>query len=181
MLGALLATTGPAFAGDTVADFNLRDIKGNTVSLSDFEGKVVLVDFWATWCGPCKDELPHIQRMYDDLGDQGFVVLAITTDDARTKSQVKPFVRRSGYTFPVLYDTDSSVLVVHNPTKTLPFSVVIDRQGQIASKHAGYNPGDEVALRAEIEALLAAGAEPEPAPEPQPARRRLRRRRTSAR
>ena len=155
-------------AADPATDFSLRDLNGDTVSLSQFEGQVVLIDFWATWCGPCKQAMPHMQDMVNDLGDQGFTVLAISTDDARDKAKVKPFIRRSRFTFPVLYDTQSEVLTTYNPGKTLPFSVLVDRQGNVANLHSGYNPGDEVALRAEIVELLghtATGAAAEPAAE----------------
>lgn len=149
LLVPMVATAAPA------TDFSLRDLNGDAVTLSQYSGQVVLIDFWATWCGPCKQAMPHFQDMVNDLGDQGFTVLAVSTDDARDKAKVKPFIRRSQFTFPVLYDTQSEVLTTYNPGKTLPFSVLVDRNGQVASLHSGYNPGDEVALRAEIEALLA--------------------------
>ena len=105
MLGAFFAPR--AHAGDPATNFTLRDLDGAAVSLEDYRGKVIFIDFWATWCGPCKDAMPHWQKMYADLADEGLVVLAVTTDDARTKPQVKPFVKRMGYTYPVLYDTES--------------------------------------------------------------------------
>jgi peroxiredoxin len=166
---ALAALVLPVCAmADPASDFSLRDLNGDTVTLSQHAGQVVLIDFWATWCGPCKQELPHLQQMYTDLGDQGFTVLAVSTDDARDKAKVKPFIRRSQFSFPVLYDTQSDVLTAYNPGKTLPFAVLVGRDGQVASLHSGYNPGDEVELRAEIEELLAHGAATTPAPTPTP-------------
>lgn len=146
-------------AGEMAADFTLRDLDGKSVSLSSFKGKVVLVNFWATWCLPCQKEMPELQKIYKDLEPKGFVVLSISADDARTSSQVKPLIKRNGYTYPVLLDTQTAVVSQYNPTKTLPYSVLVDRQGRVAQIHSGYNPGDEVKIRAEIEALLAAGAQ----------------------
>jgi len=144
-----------ASAASPATDVTLRDLDGAEVRLEDYRGKVVFIDFWATWCGPCKDAMPHWQSLYEELGPQGLVVLAVTTDDARTKPQVKPYVKRMGFTYPVLYDTDSTALVVYNPSKTLPYSVLVDRDFRIHSVHQGYTPGDEDAIGAEVRALLA--------------------------
>lgn len=135
--------------------FALRDIQGAEVKLDQYKGQVVLLSFWATWCGPCKTEMPHLQKMYADLAAKGFVVLSVSSDDARTASQVKPYIVRQGYTFPVLLDKDSAVTKAYNPQATLPYTVIIGRDGQIAKVHSGYNPGDEVGVRAEVEELLA--------------------------
>ena len=157
LLGALLFG-GSATAGEPAPDFSLRDINGKEVSLSSQKGKVVLVNFWATWCGPCKLEMPHLDKMDRELEANGFEVISISTDDARAASKVKPLIKRGGYGFTVLLDKDTSVVSQYNPAKTLPYNVLIDREGNIHKVFQGYNPGDEVELRHEIEALLGAGS-----------------------
>ena len=143
--------------GEVAPDFTLRDMDNKSVSLSSLKGNVVLINFWATWCGPCQVEMPHLQKMYTELGPKGFTVLSVSADDARTASLVKPLIKKNGYTFPVLLDKETTVVAQYNPAKTLPYSVLLDRDGKIAQVHQGYNPGDEVGLKKEIEALLAAG------------------------
>jgi peroxiredoxin len=156
VLGIGLHSPDAEAIGETAPAFSLRDIDGKQVSLSDFKGKVVLVNFWATWCQPCQVEMPHLQKMHTEFADQGFVVLSISIDEARGASMVKPLIKRHGYTFPVLLDKDTSVVSLYNPSKTLPYTAVLDRQHKIQGVHQGYNPGDEVGLRAEVEALLKA-------------------------
>ena len=138
----------------TGADFTLRDLGNKEVSLSDYKGKVVLVNFWATWCGPCKVEMPHLDKMDAEFESRGFEVLSISTDDARAASMVKPFIKKNGYQFTVLLDKTTAVVSKYNPAKTLPYTAIIDRDGRIAHVHMGYNPGDEKKMREEILALL---------------------------
>lgn len=135
-------------------DFTLRNLENQEVSLSDLRGKVVLINFWATWCGPCQVEMPHLQRMHDELGGQGLTILAVSVDEARTSSRVKPHIKSKGFTFPVLLDTATEVVSQYNPQKTLPYSVLVDRQGNVSWRHSGYSPGDEVALEAKVKELL---------------------------
>lgn len=168
LASAALATPAP--------DFTLRNLDGKSVGLSSHQGDVVVISFWATWCGPCKEEMPHLQRMYDSLKDQGFVVLSITTDDARTAGRVKPYIRSKGFSFPVLFDASSQVVGAYNPNKTLPWTVLLDRDHNIVHVNSGFNPGDEKKLEAKVMDLLGkgppagkdakdAGAEPKPADE----------------
>lgn len=160
MLAAGLLFAAPiAYAGDSATDFTLRDINGQSVTLSELKGKVVVMSFWATWCGPCKEEMPHLQKMYAAKKDSGFEVLSISTDDARSASQVKPYIKKNGYEFTVLLDKDSSVIGTYNPAKTLPYTVVVDRKGEIAKVAQGYNPGDEVELEELVDSLLEGGEE----------------------
>ncbi len=157
LLVLLLALSGgrARAIGEQAPDFSLRDVDNRAVSLSDYAGKVVLLNFWATWCQPCQVEMPQLDKLQRELGDKGLVVLAISTDDARSASTVKPLVKRNGYTFRVLLDKETKVVSMYNPAKTLPYSVLVDREGRIAYVHMGYTPGDEVEIREKIEALLA--------------------------
>ena len=150
----VLAVSTPAHAGEAASDFTLRDIEGNNVTLASLKGKVVVLSFWATWCGPCKEEMPHLQKMYASMEKEGLQVLSISTDDARSASKVKPYIMKMGYTFPVLLDRDSTVIGAYNPSKTLPYTVVIDAKGEVARRISGYNPGDEVQLAAFVGDLL---------------------------
>ncbi|MFZ5482129.1 MAG: TlpA family protein disulfide reductase [Myxococcota bacterium] len=146
---------GLALAGGKPApDFQLRDVNNVQRSLAEHKGKVVLVNFWATWCQPCMVEMPHLEAMYKELGPRGFVVIGISADAARDASKVKPLVVQKGLTYPVLLDPQTTVVSVYNPAKTMPFNVLVDRAGTIVSQHAGYNPGDEVKLKEEVLKLL---------------------------
>ena len=157
-LGAMVTAHSPAAqAADVAPAFSLRDIDGKQVSLSDYLGKVVLINFWATWCGPCKLEMPHLDQMDKEFEAQGFEVLSISTDDVRGASKVKPLIKRGGYGFTVLLDKETTVVGQYNPAKTLPYNVLIDREGRISKVYQGYNPGDEVGMNKDVKALLEFG------------------------
>ncbi|HTE49869.1 MAG TPA: TlpA disulfide reductase family protein [Kofleriaceae bacterium] len=164
LAASLLAAGCGAVAGDAAEagranrgapDFALRDLTGKTVRLSDHRGEVVLVNFWATWCVPCAAELPHLERLYRKYRDQGFVVLAISMDGPESSAEVDPRARRYGLTFPVLLDEETRVVGTYNPKRTAPFTLLIDRDGAVARTREGYHAGDEVAVEADIAALLA--------------------------
>lgn len=141
--------------GSVAADFTSRDVDGNTVRLSDYLGKqVVLLNFWGTFCEPCLAEFPHINRMYAENKDKGFVVLAISMDGPETVAQVPSFVKRNALNFTVVYDDDSHIASLYNPKKSAPLSVLIDKSGKVVHTHEGYNPGDEEVLEREIKELL---------------------------
>ncbi len=143
-----------ANAADVAPGFTLRDINGQSVSLSDYQGKVVLINFWATWCGPCKLEMPHLDKMDKEFEAKGFEVLSISTDDVRGSSKVKPLIKKGGYGFTVLLDKETTVVSQYNPAKTLPYNVLVDRAGRIHKVYQGYNPGDEVGMISDLKALL---------------------------
>jgi thiol-disulfide isomerase/thioredoxin len=136
-------------------DFTLNGLDGRAVRLSETgAGKVVLLNFWATWCVPCAKELPHLQRLQDLYGPRGLLVLAVNTDGPDRRAVVSTFVSRYGYTMPVLLDARSDIVALFNPKLDLPYTVLLDRSGRIRFAHQGYSPGDERLMEREIKALL---------------------------
>lgn len=140
--------------GETAPTFSLKDLGGRSHTLAQYKGKVVLVNFWATWCEPCKKEFPHFQGFLDKYRKKGFEILAISIDEGRSVSQVGPTVRRLGYNFTTLLDTEGRVVGQFNPKRHCPYSVLVDRKGMIRMRHEGYNPGDEAALEKLIVRLI---------------------------
>ncbi len=160
---ATVLTAASAGAG-APPDFVLKDLQGKTFRLSDHLGKeVVYLSFWATWCVPCRRELPELQTMYDELAAQGFLVVAVNTDPPANHGQVKPWVAQRRFTFPFVLDPDNNVLDTFNPSRALPFGVLIDRQGNLHQTYAGYRTGDETLLRQEVVKLLGQGDAAAPA------------------
>ncbi|MBU1747067.1 MAG: redoxin domain-containing protein, partial [Chloroflexi bacterium] len=139
-------------AGSTAPDFTLQTVDGQSVTLSDLRGThVVLIDFWATWCGPCRQELPHVQDLYDTYRDRGLMVLGLDLRESAT--QVQGFLAVNGYTFPMLLDRDGAVAQQYG-VRGIPTSVVIDSQGIIRKVQVGYSAGAESELASVIESLL---------------------------
>jgi peroxiredoxin len=159
-MGALGASCGGpqnTGTGARASDFALQDVDGRTVHLSDYLGKsVVLVNFWATWCTPCMGEMPHLQRLHEQYGGQGLVILGISMDGPETVANVGPTVRRMGITYPVLLDQETRVVGTYNPHKDAPYNVLIGRDGVIVKSKVGYAAGDEKGLEEDLKALLAA-------------------------
>jgi peroxiredoxin len=145
-------------SGRPSADFALHDLGGRTVRLSDHRGKVVLVNFWATWCAPCTAEAPHLQRLYEAYRGRGLEILGISMDGPESVATVRAHVARLGLGYPILLDEETRVVGVYNPKGSAPFTVLIDRGGGIAATRDGYSAGDERALEAEVTALLGPSA-----------------------
>jgi len=144
-------------------DFSLKDLEGKVRSLKAEKGKVVVLNFWATWCGPCRIELPKVHELYLKLKGQKFTVFAIAVDNEQTVGSVKPLVAKSGFTFPVLLDVSNDVVNVYNTQGIIPYTVVIDHKGNIRYVHEGYEPGDEKVLEKEIQELLKQAGSSSPA------------------
>lgn len=121
--------------GDLAPDFQLEDTKGNKVSLSDLRGKIVLVNFWATWCPPCIEEMPSMERLNEVLAGDDFVMLAINTEE-NGRSVVPAFLEKTPYTFPILYD-DKGVVQKSYGVFKFPESFIIRKDGTVAEKIIG--------------------------------------------
>ena len=117
-------------------DFTLESLAGDQVSLSSYKGKVVLLSFWATWCGPCKQEMPEMQALYQKLKSRGFEVVAV--DMMEDKAVVADFVKKSGYTFPVLLDHTGEVGggQMYN-ARAIPTNYIVDKSGRIVGRKIG--------------------------------------------
>lgn len=120
--------------GQPAPDFRLMSLEGKPVSLSDFSGQVVLVNTWATWCPPCKAEMPTLHQFYLDNKDKGFVVLAVNSQEEQ--STVSAFIQQQGFTFPVLLDSRAEMMNRYN-VRGLPTSFIIGRDGAIKYVHSG--------------------------------------------
>jgi peroxiredoxin len=144
-------------AGTIAPDFTGRDVAGKTFRLSDHLGKVVLLDFWSTYCEPCKAEFPHLRAMYEEERAKGLLVVGVAMDGPETVADVPSFVKRFELDFPVVTDEDSRIASLYNPKKSMPLSVLIDKGGRIVAVREGYNPGDEKLVGADVDKALAAG------------------------
>jgi peroxiredoxin len=125
----------PATAGDMAPDFTLEDTEGNKVTLSSLRGKVVMVNFWATWCPPCKEEMPSMERLNKMMTGEDFVMLAINTDD-NGRDVVPDFLEKNPHDFTVLYDDQGGVKQSYGVYK-MPESFIINKDGKIVEKVVG--------------------------------------------
>jgi peroxiredoxin len=152
----------PALAGDLAPAYSAKNLDGEEVNLSDFAGKVVLLNVWATWCRPCVQEMPALERIYRDYKKDGLEIVAVSVDApiggfdsvGNAGGDIGAFVASFGLTFTIL----------HDPARTveprfglfgLPTTIVIDREGRIVRKVTGIKPWDDEQHRAELRALLA--------------------------
>ena len=145
--------------GQPLADFTLPDLHGRMVQLSALRGKVVFINVWATWCKPCIDEMPTIQRLYDHLRTQGLEVLAINLDPLG-EEVVTPFMRNYRLSFPVLLDRKSSVERLYGTTG-VPETFIVDKQGLLVDKIIGPRDWAHPQMLAMFQRLLAAPVLPQ--------------------
>jgi peroxiredoxin len=140
-----------ANAGPANLDFTIEDMNGRMVDLSAYKGKVLLVDFWATWCGPCKVEIPGFVELYDKYRAQGFEIVGMLVEDEIARA--KPFAEQFKMNYPVLNaDPREDVQEAFGPLWGLPTAVLVSRDGKMCKRHSGFAPKEQ--FEQEIKALL---------------------------
>lgn len=131
----------PTMEGKPAYGFELERLDGGKMSLASLRGKVVLVNFWATWCGPCRVEMPMLQKLYEEYRGQGLEVVAVSVGEPRT--DVAPFIQTHGFTFPVLLDEDTATANAYL-AGAIPMSLIIDRDGVVRHQFSGAAPEEVV-------------------------------------
>ena len=154
MAAVVLATGAFAASGDAggpAPSFTLTTLSGQAGGLSEYKGQVVMVNFWATWCGPCQQEMPLLDQMYKKYKPAGFTLIGVNVD--KEAPAVKELLARKPVSFPVLLDPANQVSKAYHVDE-MPSSVIIDRKGQIRYVHRGYKPGDENDYQDRIRQLI---------------------------
>ena len=127
--------------GARARDFAFESLDSGKVSLSDHEGNVVLVNLWATWCSPCRAEIPDLEAAYQQYQDDGFVILGVNVEEP--KETVAPFVEEFGMSYPVLLDKSGELMKIYR-AQGLPMSFIVDADGVIQVRHMGYLTGEQL-------------------------------------
>jgi len=134
------ANVGAVTLQQHAPDFTLKSLEGSNLRLNEYRGQVVLINFWASWCGPCRQEMPLLDRLHSRYEDTGFAVLGVNVEGV-----VEPaldIVQKTNVTFPILIDDGQRVSEMYN-LQAMPSTIVVDRDGVIRYIHLGYKPGDE--------------------------------------
>ncbi len=153
LLLAFLFVVGSAAGGDRhpAPDFTLTDANGQSVTLSDLRGQVVMINFWASWCGPCRKEMPLLEQIHRRYEPLGFTLLGINVEE--NPADGKAFLKEHPVTFDVLYDPENGTSKLYDVV-AMPSTVLIDRKGNIRFLHYGYKPGYENDYQDQIRALV---------------------------
>lgn len=139
-------------AGTRAPAIGLKRRGGEVLNLEELRGKVVLVDFWASWCAPCKEELPVLEKLHNQFKDKGLVIVGVNIDNEA--ANMDDFLRREKLSFTIVPDSKREVAGRYKPEK-MPSSYLIDKKGIVRHVHAGFKKGDAASIEAEIKALLA--------------------------
>jgi peroxiredoxin len=143
----------PVAAGEMAADFKLQSLSGPPVTLSSLRGKVVFLNVWATWCGPCREEMPSMETLYEAFKNRkDFVILAVS-QDRRGRAAVEPFVEKNHFNFDILLDPENVVGDAYN-VSGVPETFIIDRKGRIVAHHMGAFDWSQTDVRQALNELL---------------------------
>jgi peroxiredoxin len=136
--------------GAPAPGFQLPASTGNPVALADLKGQVVLINFWASWCGPCRQEMPILDQLYRSYQAAGFTLIGVNVEPNTADAQ--KFLKATPVSFPILFDPTSAVSMLYQ-VSGMPSTVIVDRTGKIRYVHHGYKPGDEGEYLDQIRAL----------------------------
>ena len=143
-IAAALSVSLPALAGPSAAApapaFKLASRAGQDVSLEQYKGQVVMLNFWASWCGPCRQEMPLLESIYKKYNKMGFTLIGVNVEP--DSNAANEWLKATPVSFPILYDRDSKVSKLYD-VAGMPSTVIIDRSGKLRVLHRGYKPGDE--------------------------------------
>jgi peroxiredoxin len=157
LLGAILliltalSLASSSLEGQAAPDFVLKSASGENIRLSENRGDVVMINFWATWCGPCRQEMPLLNDLYGRYQRVGFNLLGVNIDDDSRRAM--KMVEELGVNFPVLFDENKEVSKLY-AVEAMPVTVLVDREGKVRHVHYGYKPGYEDKYLTEIRSLL---------------------------
>ena len=153
LLGACTFSTASyaVSSGQISPDFTLSSSTKQNTRLAELRGQVIMLNFWATWCNPCRVEIPHLQKLYAQYQDIGFTILGVSIDNNKIKAA--KMAKDLGAKFPILFDNKQKVSKLYS-IKTMPFTILIDRDGKVRHLFQGYKPGYEEKYRKAIRQLL---------------------------
>ena len=151
LLICFLGTAGASPVSGPAPDFTLKSLGGKNLKLSEMAGNVVLINFWASWCGPCREEMPLLNAMHKKYEPLGFTVLGVNVEEQADNA--RGFLRDFPVDFPVLLDSSNQVSKLYNVV-AMPTTVVVDRDGNLRYLHKGYKSGDEKKYQEMIKKLV---------------------------
>jgi len=152
---AVLLAQLPSAVADTVTgpapNFTLKDTGGNNMRLSELRGNVVLINFWASWCGPCRQEMPLLDELYTQYKPLGFTILGVNVEEK--SADARDLLKKIPVSFPVLLDNENKVSKLYNVV-AMPSTVIVDRDGNMRYVHLGYQPGYEQRYQDQVRELV---------------------------
>ena len=151
LAAALVALPAQAALDGPAPDFTLKSTSGENIKLSELRGQVVLINFWASWCGPCRQEMPLLDQMYQKYSPLGFTLLGVNVEQDSADAQ--RMLKDTPVTFPILFDAQNQVSKLYDVT-AMPSTVLVDRDGKVRFMHKGYQPGYEDEYQTQIRALV---------------------------
>ncbi len=153
LLAALMAlpALGAVDTNSPAPDFTLTALGGKQLELSQFKGQVVMLNFWASWCGPCRQEMPLLETIYKKYNKLGFTLIGVNVEpDSKAAND---WLKQTPVSFPIIYDTESKVSKLYG-VAGMPSTVIVDRKGTVRMIHRGYKPGDEDEYLSSIRSLM---------------------------